>query len=401
MTSHFTDQELRQLIHDLESDRVERKSSFSDSNKIREAICAFANDMPNHQKPGIVFIGVHDDGSCAGLPITDELLLNLSHIRSDGNILPFPVMSVEKRCIDGCEMAVVIVQPSLFPPVRFNGRVWIRVGPRRATATMEEELRLSEKRRGKDLPFDIRPNDSAALSDLDLDLFSRTYLPCAVNPDVLLQNQRSAEQQLVSLRFTTTAEPPAPTNLGLIVCGKIPTVFVPGAYIQFLRVEGTEVGDPIKDQKEISNPLPESLRILDEILSANISVATSFLSTPQEIKSPDYPLAALQQIARNAVLHRTYEGTYAPVRITWFSDRIEIENPGGPFGRVHRDNFGKPGAVDYRNPNLAEAMKNLGYVQRFGWGIHTARKEMAKNGNPEIEFVVEENAVLAILRRKP
>src|SRR2546422_4427262 len=101
-----------------------------------------------------------------------------------------------------------------------------------------------------------------------------------------------------------------------------------------------------------------------------------------EIRKPDYPLVAIQQLARNAVMHRTYESTNAPIRITWFNDRVEIQNPGGPFGLVTRRNFGTAGATDYRNPHLAEVMKNLGFVQRFGIGIALARSEMAKNGNP-------------------
>jgi len=400
MTTQLTDEELLGLLHDIESDRVERKSSMSDPNKIRQAICAFANDMPNHRKSGVVFIGAHDDGRCANLPITEELLCSLADMRSDGNILPFPVMTAEKRVLAGCTLAVVAVQPSYFPPVRFNGRMWIRVGPRRATATAEEEVRLTEKRRGKDLPFDLRPNESATLDDLDLDLFKRTYLPSSVSPDLLDENRRSTEQQLASLRFATATLPPTPTNVGILVVGKTPTAFVPGAYIQFLRIDGTEFTDPIKDQKELSLPLPESMRLLDDIFRAHISVATDIVSKSREIRSPDYPMVALQQIARNAVLHRMYEGTNAPVRITWFKDRIEIQNPGGPYGRVTRENFGQPGVTDYRNPNLAEAMKNLGYVQRFGIGIQLAQKEMEKNGNPRIEFIVEENTVLAVLRRK-
>ena len=95
-----------------------------------------------------------------------------------------------------------------------------------------------------------------------------------------------------------------------------------------------------------------------------------------------------------------YEGTNAPVRITWFSDRIEIQNPGGPFGQVNRENFGQPGITDYRNPHLAEAMKNLGFVQRFGMGILLARKELEKNGNPPLEFVAEEAHLLVTLRRR-
>ena len=91
----------------------------------------------------------------------------------------------------------------------------------------------------------------------------------------------------------------------------------------------------------------------------------------------------------------------APVRIYWFSDRIEIQNPGGPFGQVNRSNFGTPGITDYRNPHIAEAMKNLGYVQRFGIGISLAQKELRNNGNPPAEFQAEDTYVLVILRKRP
>jgi ATP-dependent DNA helicase RecG len=54
------DQELERLFEDLESDRVERKSAIAnDKDKICEAICAFANDLPNNRKPGVLFVGVH------------------------------------------------------------------------------------------------------------------------------------------------------------------------------------------------------------------------------------------------------------------------------------------------------------------------------------------------------
>jgi ATP-dependent DNA helicase RecG len=94
------DQELERLFDDLESDRIERKSAMvNDKDKICEAICAFANDLSNNQKSGIVFVGVNDDGTCANLPIDDRLLLSLSDLRSNGNILPFPTMAVQKRVI--------------------------------------------------------------------------------------------------------------------------------------------------------------------------------------------------------------------------------------------------------------------------------------------------------------
>ncbi|MBD2503206.1 ATP-binding protein [Anabaena azotica] len=394
------DQELEFLLKNIESDRVERKASISDKNRLCEAICAFANDLPNHQQPGVLFIGVNDNGSCANLSIDDKLLLTLASIRSDGNILPFPTIIVQKRNINGCELAIVIVEPSDAPPVRFNGRVWIRVGPRKATATPEEERRLAEKRRWKDLPFDLRPLEFAELQDLNLELFLRNYLPSSVAVDILQENQRSVEQQLSGVRFAKIEPSPKPTVLGILVIGNDPRQYVPCAYVQFLRIDGKELTDPIKDQKEIGGSLIDLLRMLDEILQAHISIATDVTAQPIEIRQPDYPIVALRQLAKNAVMHRTYEGTNAPVRITWFNDRIEIQNPGGPFGQVTRQNFGQPGITDYRNPHLAEAMKNLGHVQRFGMGIEQARQQLEKNGNPPLEFIVEDTYVLAILKKR-
>ena len=66
---------------------------------------------------------------------------------------------------------------------------------------------------------------------------------------------------------------------------------------------------------------------------------------------------------------------------------------------MNRQNFGQPGVTDYRNPHVAEAMKNLGDAQRFGVGIAVARQELTKNNNPAPEFVVEDAHVLVIVRR--
>ena len=392
----MTDRELEELFRNIESDRVERKASLSDTSKVRQAICAFANDLPNYRQAGVVFVGVNDNGTCANLAITDELLRTLSDMRSDGNILPFPVLTVRKIIVDGCEIAAVIVEPSDSPPLRFNGRVWIRVGPRRASATTEEERRLNEKRRAGDLPFDLRPMPSASLDDLNLTFFEREYLPAALAPEVLEENQRPIQQQLVSLRLATLDL--TPTVLGILAIGRDPRQYIPGAYVQFLRIDGIELGDPASP-KEISGSLLDVLRILDEVLIANLSTEVDITSNSVESRSPEYPIAALQQLVRNAILHRSYESTNAPVRIYWFRDRIEIHNPGSLFGQVDRQNFGT-GVTDYRNPHLAEAIKNLGYVQRFGFGIALARRSLAQNGNPPPEFAIEDTYFAVTVRRK-
>ena len=395
----MNDTELFELLNDLESDRVERKSTWKSSReKIREAICAFANDLPNHQLSGVLFVGVDDNGKCTNLDITDELLRTLSDYKDNGEIVPFPTMVVQKRTLGECDLAVIIVEPSYAPPVRFRGKVWIRVGPRRAIASPDDERRLNEKRRAKDISFDLNPINSATLNDLDIELFRRIYLPSAVSFDTLEENDRPIEHQLTSLRLVTADARKTPTVVGLLTIGKNPRDFIYGAYVQFLRINGTELTDPIIDQKEIGEPLPDLLRLLDDLLDINIATSSSFVGSPIEIKHPDYPVEALRQLVRNAILHRTYESTNAPVRITWFSDRIEIFSPGGLYGQVNEDNL-KQGITDYRNPHIAEVLKNLGYVQRFGFGIRIAEKALADNGNPPIEYKITTNNVLAIVRR--
>lgn len=88
------------------------------------------------------------------------------------------------------------------------------------------------------------------------------------------------------------------------------------------------------------------------------------------------------------------------MRVYWFNDRIEINSPGGPYGNVTVENFGRPGITDYRNPNIADVLKTFGFIQAFGRGIATAEKAMRENGNPPLEFTVNQSAVVCILKGK-
>lgn len=396
----LTEQEITSLAADLESFRVERKQSFTSvKSAIEEAICAFANDLPGTGETGVLLIGVHDrTGEPTGLEVTDQLLQQITGIRSDGAILPFPVMHVYKAPLAGKDIVVVEVQPSHEPPVRLRGRVRVRVGPRRDTATRDEERILTERRRNWDGPFDQRPIRGSTLDELDLKLFEREFLPSAVAPEVLRENGRSIPEQLAALHL---ASPDAVPNVaGLLILGREPTTYLPGAYVQFLRVDGTELTDPIVDRKELTGPLPEVLRRMDEITSAHIHVATAVAGGPVERRAPDYPMAALQQLLRNAAIHRNYETSNAPLQWYWFSDRIEIHNPGGLFGRATPQTFGKPGGNDYRNPTVAAALYQLGFVQRFGMGVPLARKACKDNGNPEPEFLLDPHTFGVIVRAR-
>lgn len=393
----LTNDELAALLADHESDRVERKESAADADKLSQAICAFANDLPGYREPGVLFVGVTDDGRHAGLTISDELLRRLADLRDQGNILPPPSLSVRKVTTSIGDVAVVEVQPSSAPPVRFKGRIYIRTGPRRGIANLDDERQLNERRRAADLPFDARPIQGSAIDDIDLDVFRLTLLPLLATPDVLAENGRTLVQRMTALRLLSPDG--TPTAAGLLCTGADPEYWLPGAYVQFLRLAGTDLTAPVKDEKRLSGRLLDVLRQLDELLALNIATGVDFTATDREVRSPDYPLTALQQVTRNAIMHRSYEHTNTPVRITWYADRVEVVNPGGPYGIVNTGNFGS-GVTDYRNPTLAELMRSLGYVQRFGAGIPVTRKSLADNHNPAAVFEPTASHVAVTVRAR-
>ena len=145
----ITKEELEVLISSVETFRIEKTISATNMDKFCEAICAFANDMPNSKLNGYLLIGITDDGKRSGLKVTDELLKKISSIRSDGNILPMPVMSVEVFSFD--------------PAVTFyNGRKKYRLF-RNFITTQELSVKTPTKRKSPVKQFVLRGRYSLIL----------------------------------------------------------------------------------------------------------------------------------------------------------------------------------------------------------------------------------------------
>lgn len=361
---------------------------------IGNAVCAMANDLVG-KGGGDILVGVADDGTpLDGVDAGDRALLALTDLRDDGRILDRPSFTVQAAVYRGKTVVHVHVEASAALPVRFEGVVWVRPGPTTRKATREDERVLAERRRANDAPYDTRPVPCTTLDDLDLDLFRQAYLPSMVGPEVIEENGRPLGQQLSSLHLATPGG--QPTALGLLAVGLDPSSRIPGAYAQFIRYQGADLDAPVADDQELRQNLVGLAGRLEPLLRSNLRtrlVEEGFRETPQ----PDYPLEALREVCMNALMHRNYETSYAPVRIAWFEDRIEVTNPGGPYGQVRDDNFDR--VTDYRNPSLAAAMKGLGYVNRFGRGIGRVQASLARNGNPPAEFQVDDSSWAVTLRR--
>lgn len=386
----LTLEQVRELLTKDEADRIERTISTGNTVKFSEAVCAFANDLPRHRQPGYLLIGVNDNGSLSGLQVTDSLLLSLGELRANGNILPVPSLSVEKYTFPGGDVAVVEVQPSDLPPVRYKGQIWIRVGPRKAIATEQDERILTEKRIAQARSFDARPCAESVLSDLALGLFEG-YRQMAIASDAIAANHRTIEQQLSSLRFFNP-DRNCPTYAGILLFGQNPRFYLPGAYIQYLKLPGTSLTERPDDQAEISGDLFSVLREMETRARVLIHTTIQPVSALREKLHPNYPEIALRELLMNAVMHRNYESN-TPIRFYHFSDHVEILSPGGLYGEATPENF--PTRNSYRNPIIAEAMKELGFVNRYGYGVQRAQDLLRQNGNPKAEFEFDEHTVMA------
>jgi len=75
----YNDAEIDVLFRQFEGDLVERKRSTNLKAEILEAVCAFANDLPDHRKPGVIFIGVLDNGQCANLTISEKTVREVAN----------------------------------------------------------------------------------------------------------------------------------------------------------------------------------------------------------------------------------------------------------------------------------------------------------------------------------
>lgn len=377
----LNEQELYDLIKNSgEGWRLEKTISINDANKFGEAICAFSNDLPDEGKPGYLLVGVKPDNTIAGINLDESIEQILLDFTKDGRIIPAPTLFTKIFQLPEGHVCVAEVLPSTLPPIRFKGKICVRKGPRKDIATEQEERILIEKRSRLGATHDVQPCIGATLDDLDTKSFLLGYLPYAIDQNTLEANHRPIELQLASLQFLRED---IPTNAAILMFGSNPKFFIPGASVQYVKYDGTELYDDDIAEKTFEGDLLTQFVQLKNFIKTNI--VKSHLPELGGSYLFNYPTKALEELIFNAVIHNDYT-INAPIKIYEFVDRIEITNNGELYGNA-RNNF--PDNNDYRNPVLSGAAKVLGYVNRFGVGIARAKHELEKNGNPPPEFVTD------------
>lgn len=196
-----------------------------------------------------------------------------------------------------------------------------------------------------------------------------------------------------------------PTLAGIMMFSDYPQAFYPQLCITAVSVPGTEmsmtgnVGERFIDNQRIDGTLSQMINSAMQFIRNNIKTRT--IVDPDTGKRRDrteYPIIAVRELILNALIHRDYSihTDSTPITIRRFSDRLEIENPGGLYGRMTLDQLGKISA-DTRNPFIANAMEIMNETENRYSGIPTVLAAMEEYELPAPIFSSERGVFKAVL----
>ena len=159
------------------------------------------------------------------------------------------------------------------------------------------------------------------------------------------------------------------------------------------------LGHRFTDSKRIEGTLPDMLEGGLAFVRNNMRVSTRIdTDTGEREDIPQYPMDAVREAVLNALVHRDYsthtEGM--PIQLILYSDRLEITNPGGLYGRLTVDQLGNA-QPDTRNPVLVTAMEFMGKTENRYSGIPRIRRAMEELGLPEPVFYDRRGSFTVIL----
>ena len=223
----------------------------------------------------------------------------------------------------------------------------------------------------KALTFDAAPCLHSTIDDLDIPLFQTGFLYKIFKNRILEQEKRPIKQQLASLNLYSIVYD-CPTVAGILLVGKDPVRIFHGAYIQYVKFEGQNRASKILDERQFSGNFITMLRELDGFVKND----------------------TIRELIVNNIMHRDYQ-TNAPSKFYEYADRIEIDNPGNLYGKVNVDNLFNE--TDYRNPIIAQAVKELGYANRIGCGLN----RLEEKENSQIAFDLKDITTFKVIVTKP
>jgi predicted HTH transcriptional regulator len=402
-----------------ESEKIEWKENGDDKNIVKsivKTISAFANDISNFGG-GYVVCGAKEIKDEYGFPKLKFTGLSADKLKEiEGKVL--------QHCRDYISPALVPVVQELKNPEDESTRIlvfivtagsqahtyrdgessnyYVRIG-RETRAAKNGIFRQLLESKQQIVPFDKRPNPNTSEKDIDPLLFRDCMNEMELlQPNKQLEDYISDKEQIAEFIPPLFAKNPLDSglclrNFTLLMFGKKKSITLdfPDTYIILSVYYGVDRSEPSEKQYTLTGSIIEKKKKTIDLLETQTYIF--FDKTSDKPNKEIFPKRALQEAVVNAIVHRDYE-LREPVRITIFSDRIEIRSPGTLHWGIDREKFklGKA-SPKWRNQSFAYLFKKLKLAQAEGQGISTIIRSMREEGCPDPVFDIEEESVTCIL----
>ena len=378
--------DLLELIQEIrkngsEDNRIEIKKAAGGCPKIYDTLSSFSNQSGG----GIIIFGIDQDNNfdLCGVYDADDLQKNIVSMCKQMTPVVRPVCtvaSIDNKAFVSAEIQEIDIfeKPCFYTGAgRLKGS-YIRSGDSDEHMT-EYEIYSYEAFRKK-IQDEIRVESRAEIKDIETDSFS-----------LYLTNLRKKKPQgnlstAKVMKLQGFSDGQKPTLAGIMMFSEYPQSFYPQLCITAVSVQGYEIGDlgdlsqRFDDNERIEGTIPQMLDGAMNFMRRNIKVRTIINPmTGKREDKPEYPIVALREVILNALIHRDYSihTDLSPITIRVFKDRIEVENPGGLYGRMTINELGKT-IADTRNPFIAKAMEIIGETENRFSGIPIIRRQMSE-----------------------
>lgn len=368
--------ELDLILQEGEGYKIEFKESL---NNIERELVAFANSSG-----GRIFLGITDAKEIKGLEITNKLK---SQIQDTTNNCQPPV----KVLFEEFENILIInVREGDDKPYKCSSGFYTRVGPNAQKLDRDDiiEFFKSEGKIRFDELINLKFDYDTHFDPKKLDKFLMLAgISRVMDVPSILVNLGVAERQEGKVIFN---------NTGILFFSKnLQNIYYHTA-VTCALFKGTEKVD-VLDRRDFNEDIISNIDGAMNFLKRYIAVRYEMTGTPRRREIPEIPYDALREAIINAVAHRDYFEKGSNVMVEMFDDRIEITNFGGlPKGLKPQD-FGKKSVL--RNPNIADLLHRIEYIEKMGTGINKIRKLVSDAGLPPVEF--EFGNFFTVIFKKP
>jgi len=358
-----------------ESQNVEYKSNWRD--EYLKWVCGFANTSG-----GTLYVGVHDDGTVAGIDNHNELLVQLPNKLRDILGVFAEVNLQSKRS----KFFIEIIVPRYDVPISVRGKYYIRTG-----STLQElkGIALNEfilRRTGK--TWDDIPEQRASLKDIDSATVEQFIKDARIVKRINVEDDISIPDLLEKLRLLEDGHL---KRAAIVLFGKDPGRFYPNMAVKIGKFGESDAD--LKFHEVIESNLIQLKEQIGEILNAKFFINPIDFAGMQRIEKDEYPVAAVREMILNALVHRNYLG--APTQIRMYDNSFSIWNDGGLPEGISEEDLWKVHRSKPRNPLIAATCFKAGYIDAWGRGTIRIIEACVEAGLPEPTLKEEQGGFLS------